>query len=333
MKIYGLTAKMALVKRYELDAQGQLVKHPYPEATYFTSHEFDDLSTAIGTMAYIGGCLLKGELNAPLRDGRRAGHTEQNGPTDWICLDLDGVTAWNSVDSFLAAIGVSGVDYIVQWSNSAGLAPGLRCHVFMYLDREVTPDFLKRWLMLTNLGTPQLRSQITLNKIGTALRWPLDVTTCQNDKLLFVAPPILGPGIPDPYAGKQRIEVQRRGRATLSLPMHVPNAKKVQQQTRELITELRKHQGLPSLGTVMDGREEVIITPEAAKVTGCRQSRGFVYFNLNGGDSWAYYHPLNSPQWIRNFKGEPKVLTSEVLPDYWAMVVAAKQKKRPAPEV
>jgi hypothetical protein len=51
-----------------------------------------------------------------------------------------------------------------------------------------------------------------------------------------------------------------------------------------------------------------------------KTERGFVYFNLNGGDSWAYYHPENNADYIYSFKGEPAYLTKELLPDYWAQI-------------
>jgi hypothetical protein len=47
-------------------------------------------------------------------------------------------------------------------------------------------------------------------------------------------------------------------------------------------------------------------------------TRGFVYLNLNGGDSWGYYHPEDNAEYIYNFKGEPVYKTSELLPEYWA---------------
>jgi hypothetical protein len=45
--------------------------------------------------------------------------------------------------------------------------------------------------------------------------------------------------------------------------------------------------------------------------------RGFTYFNLNGGDSWGYYHPVGEPDIIHNFKGEPKYRTCDLLPEYY----------------
>ena len=61
----------------------------------------------------------------------------------------------------------------------------------MLLEDEVVPTQLKEWLLYLNLTVPILRSHIRLNKARTVLRWPLDITACQNDKLLYIAPPSL----------------------------------------------------------------------------------------------------------------------------------------------
>ena len=68
----------------------------------------------------------------------------------------------------------------------------------------------------------------------------------------------------------------------------------------------------------MHGNTEVMLKPDECIITDMKTERGFVYFNLNGGDSWAYYHPSESPEFIYNFKGEPTYKTSELLPQYWA---------------
>ena len=60
----------------------------------------------------------------------------------------------------------------------------------MLLEDEVVPTQLKEWLLHLNLTVPILRSHIRLNKAHTVLRWPLDITACQNDKLLYIAPPV-----------------------------------------------------------------------------------------------------------------------------------------------
>src|SRR5262249_39359 len=117
MKIYGLLAGVRLAKRYEFDPEGGIQKKPYPMAYRFRSMDFGpQLGPAIAEMSRCGGCLIKGELDRALVDERRAGHTNARQDTQWICLDLDGISAWQNVDHFLSAIGCAGVDYVLQWS-------------------------------------------------------------------------------------------------------------------------------------------------------------------------------------------------------------------------
>jgi hypothetical protein len=44
----------------------------------------------------------------------------------------------------------------------------------------------------------------------------------------------------------------------------------------------------------------------------------YVRFNLNGGDSQAYWHKKGDLEYLHNFKGEPSLILKEVLPDYYA---------------
>jgi hypothetical protein len=60
--------------------------------------------------------------------------------------------------------------------------------------------------------------------------------------------------------------------------------------------------------------------PEPATVTGVRRARGFVYLNLNGGDSWGYYFPESNAEIVRSFKGDPPVRLSDIAPGLWERV-------------
>ena len=53
-----------------------------------------------------------------------------------------------------------------------------------------------------------------------------------------------------------------------------------------------------------------------------KRARGFVYLNLSGGDSWAYFHPEDNPEYIYNFKGEPVYRTKEIAPEYYKTEIA-----------
>lgn len=333
--VFFLTADKPIVKRYEI-ANGELVKHPYPFVYEVTSnretcHTLHDLHGHIQKYAARGDCMVKGKLGRQLVTESRKGTTNSEELTEWICLDLDGIEGYQSVDHFLSDIGCTETDYILQWSSSMGIEnkAGFRCHIFMQLDKAVRPQQLKNWLQDLNLSRPTLSGQLQLTKTGNSLRWPLDITTCQNDKLLYIAPPDLGKGITDPFPNKgtrgkpatPRISFEQRTLKRLSLPTNLILQEALRDRTHAKVSELRVAAGLPKMKAVkykFDGTVEYMANPGQATITDMKEERGFIYFNLNGGDSWAYYHPVESPEFIYNFKGEPAYKTQELLPQYWA---------------
>ena len=331
IRINVLLADQPVCKTYSLDPTTQkLVKTPYPMVNHFTSTGFDvsdlrGLYDVICGTADQGAVLLKGELTRALNNESRAGATNPNQDTQWVCLDLDGIENFQTVDIFLQSIGCGGTDYILQWSSSHGLESnsGWRCHIFMLLDRPWHPQLLKNWLMNQNLENKTINAQLKLTKTQNALLWPLDVTTCQNDKLLYVAPPQLGAGITDPLMGQPRIALVHRGSPTLSITSEIPTREALRVKTDNKVNELRQLLGFPKRRATQyqsAGSTEYMSNPDSAVVTGKKVERGFVYLNLNGGDSWAYYHPENNPRFINNFKGEPIYRTEDLLPEYWAEV-------------
>ena len=337
MKIYFLQAEIPIRKRYEKDANGNLIKHSYPNVYEVTSTEesvatIEDFARHITQHAANGETLVKGILARPLRTETRAGATSSDEKTEWICLDLDGISNYQSVDIFLHSVGLGDVDYVLQWSSSMSIEnnQGFRCHIFMLLDQPTHPAILKNWLMHKNLVVPTIAQQIELTKTANALRWPLDVTTCQNDKLLYIAPPELGPGVTDPYplSGiEQRITLHKRINRLAKLPYPIPSKEAIRQLAQDKINELRKAANLPKRRRIeykYTGGTEYVTNPDTAIVTGLKHERGFTYLNLNGGDSWAYYHADEAPAFIHNFKGEPSYRTQDLLPEYWAKIATSQ---------
>ena len=335
--VFFLAADRSIVKRYEITPNtGELIKHPYPFVYEVTSYQetcnnLHDLFQHIQKYSKQGNCMVKGKLGRQLVTESRKGTTNPEELTEWICLDLDGVEGYQSVDHFLSDIGCAETDYILQWSSSMGIEnkAGFRCHIFMQLDKPVRPQQLKNWLQDLNLSRSTLSGQLQLTKTGNSLRWPLDITTCQNDKLLYIDPPDLGKGITDPFPEKgsrgkpasPRITFEQRTLKRLSLPTNLILQEALRDRTHAKVSELRVAAGLPKMKAVkykFDGTIEYMASPGQATITDMKEERGFVYFNLNGGDSWAYYHPSDSPEFIYNFKGEPTYKTSELLPQYWA---------------
>ena len=323
-----------LTKKFTRSA-GKLTKHSYPRISEFTSYEVKvnslrSFHRQLIAHARKGHCLLKGTVKEPLTKQSRAGSTDPNAPTQWVCLDLDGLTYIKDVHSLLVALGLDSVDHIIQYSASMGVDPrkGLSAHVFMLLDEPVAPSALKTWLRAQNLIVPGLTMDLSLTRTGAALRWPLDISVCQNDKLIYIAPPQLGAGVKDTFKGA-RIRLVQRSRRQLSTHWLTEgiDTKEIDRRQQACLQDLRKDAGLPkrklTTRVVHGVPVETNVTP--VEVTGVKEERGFTYLNLNGGDSWAYFHPTHDARVLYNFKGEPNYLLRELLPNYYDQATSNAQ--------
>lgn len=347
MKLTFLNAAVALTKSYTKHTDGAIEKSSYPNVWEVSSiiEDCPDLKTMESLIikhANIGNCLLKGMVTRNLVNESRKDSTDRNATTEFLCLDLDGieptftapVTQYDpttgqpievyqtlpvTVDTILDAMGMSDVSYVLQWSGSMNISsPALRCHVFIMLAKPVSAPLIKQWLIQKNHEVSILRNAHSLTKTGNALSWGLDITACQSDKLIYIAPPVLK-GIKNPLGRTPRISHVQKANTTFDLTGRINSTDQNRALTDTRILELRDRDGLPKRKLTYKhvGSHEVLVKPGECIVTDMKIDRGFVYFNLNGGDSWAYFHPENNPDYIFNFKGEPVYLTKELLPTYW----------------
>lgn len=327
-KITFLKGDVPLTKTIRADG----TKSSYPNLKNFTSTEFkiNTLAEFHKTLVEQANsaakpCLLKGNLSAPLKNQPRKGMMPPNTQTNWVCFDLDGAP-FSTPDEFMKAIGLGDVSYIMQYSSSHGLtkAKTLNCHIFALLSQPVTPQNLKAWLMYLNLQTPVLERAITLSASHMALHWSLDITTCQNDKLLYIATPIFV-GMKDPLV-KSRIQLIQR-------PTPMIDTKKIvlkpidtlKKQAAKKRDELRTAMGFDPVRAKIKIVDDYTIQPGASEASSyeiVEQTDEYTRININGGDSAAYWFYNNDPELIRNFKGEDFLYMKEVLPDLY------KQLKR-----
>ena len=316
-----------LAKRF-VQSTETLEVHPYPQVRDFisftrTATSLEDALVHLQVHAAEGHCLLKGALDRPLVSESRAGHTNPLASTHYLLLDLDFDRGFSDIDHFMSAIGLEGASYILHHSSSSGIRAktGLRAHILVPLAQPANPSVLKEWLKHLNLSVPELRQQITLSANKMSLVWPLDITTCQNDKIIYIADPVVD-GLVDPMAGS-RFELCERAKSHATVDLTGLDPEVNRQRTEAAIDTLREHLGLPKAKpryrATPDG-QQLLLNPAAAIVTGERQRRNFVYLNLNGGDSWAYYYPKDNPEIVHNFKGEPAVRLADIAPDYYAQV-------------
>ena len=331
MFIDFLYAQGPITKEYHADAFG-VQEIPYPMIRDFHSdrrpaHTIEDFFAEIQRAADQQGVLLKGLLDRPLNNESRAGHTNPHSPTQWLCLDFDFSDGFESIEHALSAIdpALSTVSYIFQHSASAGITrpEGLRGHVFILLDKPVLPSVIKEWAKYRNLTVPALKERLTLTANGLSLKYPLDVTVNQNDKLLYIAAPIVH-GLEDPLEGR-RIQLITKTNAVASLKFTV-DAAVTTARINEHVGELRKAAGLRkrTARTKYIRDLEILTNPERALVTGIQEARGFIYLNLNHGDSWAYYFPKDNPEILHNFKDEPCVRLKDIAPDVYAQYARSK---------
>lgn len=331
MQLTFLEAYRPLTKTFTKTKTG-IEKSSYPLTQDFTTHfevvkDLAQFETALVNHAVKGHCLLKGTPSRPLVKESRAGTTDSGASTEWICLDFDGAPL-QSIQYAMTVLGMKDVSYIVQHSASSGIEgdKSIRAHVFVLLDKPLAAPLLKQWLIHLNHQTPELRNAMSLTSSGMAIKWPLDVSACQNDKLIYIAPPVLK-GIADPFKGKPRITLIRGKTERYAIPGGF-STEKNKDLTHRRVAELREAADLPKrvFKYKVQGGFEVMVKPDECTITEMKTERGFVYFNLNGGDSWAYYHPENNFDHIHNFKGEPVYLTKELLPEYWEQITSQTTK-------
>jgi hypothetical protein len=321
MKLFFLSAAVPLTKR--ITAQG---KQPYPYIKRFTSHEEEivniaDFFKALQEHARLGHCLLKGQLTRPLQEESRASATSSNTPTSFLCLDFDRIQT-SSLDKTLQTLGLGDTSYILQYTASHDpKSTSTSAHVFMFLAKPALPSTLKEWLQVQNLT--QFQAQVSLNPSKNSLHYPLDITTCQNDKLIYIAPPIFDPPSLDPFpANEPRIQLVKRSRDAVTLS--VLPASQARQQALKALNDLRKAEGLSirrTTTTKFIKDMEVLSNPEPCTVTHIIETEDHWRLDLNGGDSHAYLINKNNPEYTFDFKTGTWTKTSELVPDFWKEIM------------
>lgn len=321
MHVVFLSSRLPLTKTFAM-SNGVMTATPYPQVSKVTSHHeeafnLQDFHDLLIKHAAKGHCLFGGQLTKPIKAESRAGLTART-QRDWVVFDFDKVEAKDHLEVVKNYLPpeCQQVSYIVQLSASM-FRPDVNLwsgHIFMMLDQPIEPDRLKQWFEYINFNLPALNSQITLSDSEHALHWPLDRTVAYNSKLIFIAPPKCYGFDANPV---KPIELIKKKKNVLTIPNFLPLDGHA---IRQKINDLRRNIGLAELAYSLTPFEGGWVLDETGEVAihGIRTSGDhFIRFNLNGGDSYAYFIDLRSPELIRNFKGEPYLKTEDAAPDLW----------------
>lgn len=339
MRITFLDAGVPLTKTFSLTKEGSIEKEAYPLRKNFTSYTEDikdtnELFQAIKKHAALGRCLLKGLIKRDLKNESRQGTTSTGDQTQWICLDFDRHEAVN-IDKELAAIGLGDIQYILQYSSSQRM-PGtegtISAHVFMMLDHPMPAPSLKNWLMGINLS--RYREQVKLSRDCNSLVWPLDISTCQNDKLIYIAPPKFK-GMKDPMT-EPRIQLVPGKQKTIErVKLKESHPEELKKAQLALLNDKRKAVGLdPRKSKVLSvkyGTYDLINNPTQAEATEVKDCGDYIRLNVNGGDSLAYYHPKGNFELIHDFKSGFSYKTKDFLPGYYTDCMNQQEAERNLP--
>lgn len=321
MHIVFLSSRLPLTKTFA-KTNGVMAATPYPHVTKVTSHheqahDLGDFFALLNKHAAQGHCLFNGQLTKPIKSESRAGLTARTAK-EWVVFDFDKVEAIDAADvvkKYLPA-ECQNVSYIAQLSASM-YRPDVTSwsgHIFMLLKQPIEEARLKQWFELLNFTVPALTDQLSLSDSEQALHWPLDRTVAYNSKLIFIAPPKcfgFSPNVTKP------IDLVKKKKSHLDIPSFQP----IDNTTvRQKINELRRAIGLDEIAYQLTPFEGDFVLDSAGEchIHGVKTSGDhYIRFNLNGGDSYAYFIDLRRPEIIRNFKGEPFLKTEDAAPDLW----------------
>ena len=320
---------------------------PYPLVKNVNSFTFETDGTPEGLAqrleiyrehAGYGYALHKGSLKRQLQNESRRGSSDTNDLTNTLIIDVDdwktdidmssptNQTVEQVAEEFIALLPeeFQNASYIAHASASFGLRKGrASVHIEFLLAHDIAPRALKDYMLHLNLNIPEIEEQLELTKSGHALSWTLDPSVVDNSKIIYIAPPIFS-GATNPFADDdERWTLVTKSNTQLDIQDAVGdvNPTKLSTDKKKKLRTLRKALGLPVADhktrriNVGGADVNIIEKPNSMRIEVYDVNDEFAIFNINGGDSHAYWCRLDTPDIIYNFKGEHPFQFSKADPE------------------
>ena len=355
MRVTFLEALSPLAKKFT--ANGPV---SYPLAKNFTSYEYEVDVTNDGMQqkyelikehAAKGHCLYKGNLKQRLKEQSRAGLTDKTEKTQSLILDVDGLPCDSPLpnpikkhalvhltEQFISQLPqcFHRASYITHASASMGMkGQRLNLHLEFFINKPISPRALKDVLTSLNFKHAKAHESLSLTASGTALSYPIDVCLADNSRIIYIAPPQFEGAINNPFENdNERIEFVKKEIATVDvLPiLEEHNSEQLNKLVTDRVKSLRRTQGLPSKNSKTktikfqgeNGRNEelrIVLNPDQINLEFVSDNGQWLQFNRLGGDSRGYYVDKNSPNVLRNFKGEDFVLLPKADEDTYDWII------------
>lgn len=301
-----------------------------------------------------GGCLLRGNLIRQITDESRGGLTDSAAPNQTLMLDFDKITYNGShfkktvkkgkldvevvrveqediikaAETMIEFIGLpKDVSYFVHASNSMGMMlDKMSIHIEFVLSQALATTRQKEWIELQAVTRSEISKCLGLSKNKMTLTWPLDPSVAHNSKLIYIGNPTFELKDMNPVACERVFFVEKKKLLLDHNKIALVNGTQLEKLKEEMLTNLRVKEGLskitPKAVTVRIHGETMRVFKNAERMSlDIAYEKGdFVYCNINGGDSHAYYFLKRDPTLMLNFKGEPAFRIKDANPEFHAQV-------------
>lgn len=316
---------------------------PYPQVKTVSSLSYNvgsdlaglqELKTLLIDNAAAGNALIKGPLKDPINRQSRAGKCDTNAATSLMVLDIDGWKPDTPLGKSISQADLVRVaediinllpeplcstSYIVNASSSTGIKGNgeIGLHFFFLLDSAVHPSHMEGYLKNLNFECEDIANALKLQDSKMNVKWIIDPVVARNSQLIYIAPPVFEKGTKDPFeSAEDRWALVKKQQHSCNL---APLATQVDRPQLEgkvnrLLNRLRKTHGLSKFSprtrqmTIGGRRTSVLTNPTPVEMHLEHVGEEFAYWNVNGGDSRAYWCPAGNPEIIYNFKGEQPFL-------------------------
>lgn len=315
----------------------------------YTISTINELYLLLAQHAEAGGCLFSGTLTRPLINESRANMASPLTPVETLYLDIDYLPIeFETPQQFIAFLGIENTAYIIKASASNSIPPKKRrsYHAYFLLDQPYTHTHLtalihyfnQKWLKSQPIASKNFTTpnHTTLNNLNTDIKYPLDPATTLPASLIFIAPPI----ITNPHLSQSE-HLRQHPKPTFQLLTTPTNNDRLSlapfvlsdypQTPQTRLRGVNRYKTANRQDQVKES--DLKWAAKNAQVTGIREDREWVRLNLNGGDSWGWYHHKDNPTHIFSFITGESYPIREITPDYARTLqeqkVLAKQKRTP----
>lgn len=324
----------------------------YPKASKMTSKtmEYDTDSAGLYALAEDikefgseGFAILRGVLEHPLKNESRRNKVDKNALSQHLVLDVDG---WiNPAARLIPPLDkrdvercaklvidqlpeyMSKVMCVANASSSFGRKEDvISLHLHFFLDTPVSSAMLKLFLKNLNFCCEGFTHALKLTPTGDSVKFIIDPCMGENNRILYIAPPEFAGNTANPFGNDtDRVAVVVKGKTHLDVYRHMPVPEDVRTKEIGHWKRLCKESGLPAKEKRTkqyednDGTKVTVLSdPNQVFMEYAGESDDFVRYNINGGDSGAYWVKKNNPEIVYSFKaGERPFLFRVACPDVY----------------